>query len=365
MTEHLYAAIMAGGGGTRLWPLSRHGKPKQSLRLIGERTLFQMAVERLDPVIPVERTLILTIREQAKQLQDQIPELEWKNFILEPEPKGTASVIGLAAIYLRRRDPQAVMACLTADHYIPGVASFQKLLKAAYDIAQQGYLITLGVSPTRPDTGYGYIHRGEQLFQTDIHPSYRVLTFTEKPDLQTAEEYLSTGEYFWNSGMFIWHVDQILDEIRLQLPELFESLTKIEASIGTTDELAVTEKIWAGLENVTVDYGVMEGAQRVVMLPADDLGWVDVGDWSRLFDILPHDNMDNVIQAELVSLIDSKGLLIYQDINRSEKLIAGLGIEDLVIIDTGDVLFVCPRSRAPQLKKLVDSLRGSDLERYL
>jgi mannose-1-phosphate guanylyltransferase len=365
MTEHLYAAIMAGGGGTRLWPLSRRGKPKQSLPLIGEKTLFQMAVERLDPVIPVVRTLILTIREQAQQLQAQMPELEEENFILEPMPKGTASAIGLAAIYLRRRDPQAVMACLTADHYIPGVASFQKLLKAAYEIAQQEYLVTLGISPTRPDTGYGYIHRGEQLFLTDIHPSYRVMTFTEKPDLQVAEEYFRSGEYFWNSGMFIWHVGQILDEIRIQLPELYETLTKIEASIGTDDEQAVTETLWAGLENVTVDYGVMEGAQRVVVLPADDLDWIDVGDWSRLFDILSHDNMDNVIRAEQVSLIDSKGLLIYQDVERSEKLIAGLGIEDLIIIDTGDILFVCPRSKAPELKKLVDSLRGSDLERYL
>jgi mannose-1-phosphate guanylyltransferase len=365
MTKHLYAAIMAGGGGTRLWPISRRGKPKQSLRLIGEQTLFQMAIDRLDPIIPVERTLILTIRTQAQQLQDQIPNLKKENFILEPGPKGTASVIGLAAIYLRRKDPQAVMACLTADHYIPGVASFHKLLKAAYYIAQQGYLVTLGISPTRPDIGYGYIHRGEQLFLTEIYPSYRVDAFTEKPDLKMAEEYLQSGEYLWNSGMFIWHVDQIIEEIRLQLPELFDSLTKIEASIGTADELAVIEHLWVGLDIVTVDYGVMEGAQQVVVLPADDLGWVDVGDWNRLFDILPHDKMDNVIRAEQVSLIDSRGLLIYRDVDQSEKLIAGLGIEDLVILDTGDVLFVCPRSRASELKTLVDRLRGSDLERFL
>jgi mannose-1-phosphate guanylyltransferase len=365
MTEHLYAAIMAGGGGTRLWPLSRKDRPKQSLRLIGNQSLFQMAMQRIEPLIPIDRSLILTIREQAELLRAQVPELEDSNFILEPGPRGTASVIGLAAIYLRRRDPDAVMACLTADHYIPAVQSFQQLLRAAYEIAQQKILVTLGISPTSPDIGYGYIHRGEEIELTSLNKSYQVKEFTEKPDLNTAESYLRSGEYYWNSGMFIWHVDAILDEIQRQLPELYKCLMKIEKSIGTDDEFTITESLWTELESITVDYGIMEGAEHIVVLPADDLGWIDIGDWGRLFDILPHDALNNVVSSKEAELIDSKGIFVFQDVESSERLIAGLGIEDLVIIDTGDVLFVCPRSKASELKKLIEKLKGSNLERYL
>lgn len=366
MTDHLYAAIMAGGGGTRLWPLSRRGKPKQSLRLLGEQTLFQMAVKRLDPLLPVERTLILTVSEQKEQLQAQVPELADSNFILEPGPRGTASVIGLAAIYLRRRDPQAVMACLTADHYIRGIPRFQEILVAGYELAQHGHMITLGISPARPDTGYGYIQRSEERIDpaTQI-PAYRVLAFTEKPEFARAEQYLHSGDYLWNSGMFIWQVDTILSEIERQLPDLYAGLQQIDGSIGTSAELEVTEKVWAGLENVTVDYGVMEAAERVVVLLADDLGWIDVGDWGRLFDILPRDEDDNIVPAGKVSLIESRGNLIYQDRPDSDRLIAGIGIDDLVIIDTGDVLLVCPRAKASELKKLIETLSGPEMQRYL
>lgn len=364
MTEHLYAGIMAGGGGTRLWPLSRRSRPKQSLRLIGDQTLFQMAIDRLEPLVPLDRTMILTVREQADQLISQVPDLDDSNFILEPGPRGTASVIGLAAIYLRRKDPEAVMACLTADHFIPGVKPFQQLLQAAYEVAKQKHLVTLGISPSSPDTGYGYIRRGVKLDITDLHECYKVEAFTEKPDLETAKRYLQSGEYFWNSGMFIWHVDAILNEIERQLPDLYRALQKIDEVIGTEEEWSITEPLWMELESVTVDYGVMEGAEGVVVLPADDLGWIDVGDWGRLFDILPHDSLENVVLADEAELLDSSGVLIYQDTESSERLIAGIGLTDLVIIDTGDVLFACPRSRAPELKRILAQLKESNLDRY-
>lgn len=364
MTEHLYAAIMAGGGGTRLWPMSRRERPKQSLRLIGDQTLFQMAMQRLEPLIPIDRSLILTIREQSAQLKGQVPVLNDANFILEPGPRGTASVIGLAAIHLRKRDPEAVMACLTADHYIPSVDSFQNLLEAGYDLARENHLVTLGISPTSPDTGYGYIHRGSKL-ATAACDCYTVEAFTEKPDLKTAKSYLKSGEYFWNSGMFIWQVDVILNEIKRQLPDLFDGLMEIENVIGTDDAWNVTEQVWAGLENITIDYGVMERAEGVVVLRADDLGWIDVGDWGRLFDILPHDAFDNVLVAEEVRLLDSNGVLIYQDQESSQRLITGIGLSDMVIIDTGDALFACHRAKAAELKQLIEKLKQSDLDRYL
>lgn len=365
MSEHLYAAIMAGGGGTRLWPLSRRDNPKQSLRLFGDETLFQTALRRLDPLIPIDRTLILTVEAQEAQLRVQAPDLSDDNFILEPGPRGTASVIGLGAIYLRRRDPNAVMTCLTADHYIPEVKNFQTLLKAGSEAAQEGYLVTLGISPTGPDTGYGYIHQGPKIDLTPAGSAYQVQGFKEKPDLSSAQAYIRSGEYLWNSGMFIWRVDMILAEIKRQLPELFAGLEEIDRSIGSDDERDVTQDVWQGLQSVTIDYGVMEGAERVVVLSADNLGWIDVGDWGRLSEILPHDENDSIVIAENSRIIDSKGVLIYQDATSSKRLIASLGIEELVIVDTGDVLLVCPRERASELKKVIEGLSGSDLERYL
>lgn len=365
MTENLYAAIMAGGGGTRLWPLSRRQKPKQSLRLIGDETLFQMAVKRLEALIPLERILVLTVAEQAQQLSQQVPGLPQGNFILEPGPRGTASAIGLAAVYLRKRDPDAVMACLTADHFIPGVDAFLESLKLAYQIAQKGYLVTLGITPTRPDTGYGYIHRGEELELTSSRSSYKVKAFKEKPDLTTAEAYVQSGDYLWNSGMFIWRTDSILGEIQRQLPILANALEEISKELGAEGERNVVEKVWNTLETVTVDYGIMEGAERVVVLPADDLGWIDVGDWSRLFDILPRDEQNSIVRATEALILDSKGVFIYQDEESSSRLITGIGLDDLILIDTGDTIFICPRNRAADLKQLVERFRGTDLERYL
>jgi mannose-1-phosphate guanylyltransferase len=364
MTEHLYAAIMAGGGGTRLWPLSRRGRPKQSLSLIGDQTLFQMAMDRVDGLIPIDRTMILTVQEQADQLMSQVSALDDSNFILEPAPRGTASVIGLAAIYLRRKDPEAVMACLTADHFIPAVVPFQNVLQVACEVAKQNHLVTLGISPSSPDTGYGYIHRGAKLGITDLHDCYEVKAFTEKPDHETAKRYMQSGEYFWNSGMFIWHVDAILSEIEQQLPDLYQTLVKIDEVYGKDEERSITEQLWMELESITVDYGVMEGAKRVVVLPADDLGWIDVGDWGRLFDILPHDSLENVVIAKKAELLDSTGVLIYQDEESSDRLIAAIGLTDLVIIDTGDILFACPRSRAPEVKRILAQLKKLGLNRY-
>jgi mannose-1-phosphate guanylyltransferase len=324
-----------------------------------------MAIHRLDPIIPLENTLILTIQEQAELLGEQVPGLTDENFVLEPGPRGTASVIGLAAMQLKRRDPDAIMACLTADHYIPGVEAFQHLLRAGYEVASEGYIVTLGIPPTGPDTGYGYIHRGKPFSITDLHPQYEVKTFTEKPDSATAVKYLQRGDYLWNSGMFIWHVDTILSEIEQQLPKLFSSLEVIDKAFGTSDEAVVLKNEWSKLDSITVDYGIMEGAEKVVVLPANDLGWVDIGDWSRLFEILSKDEDGNVTHSQDVLLDDCKDTLIFQDADGPTRLIAGIGLEDFVVVDTGSVLLLCPKSRSDEVKHLIAKLREANLERYL
>jgi mannose-1-phosphate guanylyltransferase len=366
MATKYNAIIMAGGGGTRLWPLSRKQRPKQSLRLYSDRTLFQVAVDRLLPVMPVEQIKIVTIKDQASQLKAQVPGLPQENFILEPGPRGTASVVGLAAIKLEHHDPSSVMAVVTADHYIGHVERFQKLLLAAFELATEGDLVTLGITPSKPDIGYGYIQRGEERGEYGGYKAYHVKAFKEKPDAKLAASYVSSGQYAWNSGMFVWRVDRILDEIERQMPVLHEGLMEIKGVLGTPDEPAVLERIWQGLESETIDYGVMEGARNVSVIPADDLGWLDVGGWGRVFEILTADEDGNLLEASNTLIMDTAGTLIFQPRDLEEKrLIATLGVDDLVIVDTSDVLLVCSREDAQRVRDLVKKLKQAGLLEYL
>ena len=365
MDSNYYAAIMAGGGGTRLWPLSRKKRPKQALRFFGDRTLFQVSVERVLPIIEPEKILVLTIADHEEILAKQEELLLPKNFIIEPSPRGTASAIGLAAIYLNHRDPGSVMACLTADHYMTNEPAFRELLLAAYDAALDNHLVTLGITPEAPDPSYGYIHKGDAADKYRGLQTYTVRAFKEKPDADLAREYQQSGEYSWNSGMFVWRTDLILEEIQRQMPDLFSGLQEIEKALDTDRERETVGAVWSELKSITIDYGVMEGASRVVVIPADDLGWIDVGDWNRLYNVLEKDEDGNVSEAGSSLLLDTRGVLILQDGKReSGRLIAALGIDDLVIIDTEDVLLICRREIADQVKRLVDFMNERELGNY-
>jgi len=359
-TEHYYALIMAGGSGTRLWPLSRQARPKQALRLVGDRTMFQHSVERLAPLFSPDRTFIVTAAEQVGALLRQAPQLPGGNFIVEPVQRGTASAVGLGALYLRRRDPDATMAVLTADHYIGDCPAFQRVLAAAYEAAQQGHLVTLGIKPSFPSTGFGYIERGELLAEVDGLMAYRVEAFREKPDATAAEEFIANGRHTWNSGMFIWRVDRILAEMQKQMPRFYDQLMQLDAAMGADRESLVLSYVWPRVAAQTIDYGIMEGAHDVAVIPAE-MGWSDIGSWATLLDILPGDEHGNVIIDTDHIGVDTTQTLVYGN----NRLVATIGVSCLVVVDTDDVLLICPRDRAQDVKKIVEQLRKNGETQYL
>ena len=346
-----YALIMAGGGGTRLWPLSRQAKPKQALKLVGERTMFEHAVDRIAPVFQPDEVYVVTGADHVEELMLQAPELPRENFLVEPMGRGTAPAIGLGAIHLKRRDPEAVMAVLTADHFIRDVAQFRRVLTAAAQVAERGHLVTLGIAPSFPSTGFGYIKQGEKLDTVDGFPVFRAERFTEKPSAETAFMMVESGQYSWNSGMFIWRVDRILEEFARQMPEFYAQLAQVEAVLGTPAYESTLRRIWPEVTPQTIDYGVMEGAEDVVVIPVD-IGWSDVGNWSSMRDILPADEAGNVVVGEHLGL-DTRDTIVFG----RGRLVATIGLRDMIVVDTDDALLICPIEREQEVREVVRRLR--------
>ncbi len=350
----LYALIMAGGSGTRLWPRSRGSRPKQLLSLLSERTMLQEACQRIAPLVPDDKIFVVTSEVYTDVVRRQIPQVPTANIIGEPEGHGTAPCIGLSALYLRRLDREAVMAVLTADHYIEKADELRRALAAAAQVAEEGHLVTLGIEPDRPATGYGYIERAEKLAQVGRHEVYRVEKFTEKPDPATAKAFVESGRYYWNSGMFIWKVSVILREFQKLMPQLYSQLMEIDAALGTAEERAVLERIWPQVENETIDYGIMERAEDVAVIPVD-IGWSDVGSWATLYELLPADGEGNVVVGQHIGL-DTTGCLIHG----SRRLVATIGLENMIVVDTEDALLICPKERAQDVRDLVEKLISSN-----
>ena len=363
MSEHTYAVIMAGGGGTRLWPLSRRERPKQLLPLLGKETLFQSTVARLEDLFPPERILVVTVAGQAREMKEQVPSIPEENYLIEPSPRGTASVVALAAAVLQTRDPQAVMAIQTADHHIRDSKLFSNLIQTAIEVAEKNYLVTLGITPTFPSTGYGYIQQGDVLDGEYKYPVFAVQRFMEKPDDVTARQFLQSGDYSWNSGMFVWRADVILAEFERQMPDLFTAVKAIASAWDTARRDDVVRDRWNGLKSQTIDYGVMEKAERVAVLPAGGLGWSDVGSWDSLYEVLVPDTDGNVaVNAEHIE-IDTHHTLLYSE--NGQRLMVTIGLDDVIVVDSGDVLLVCKADQAQRVREVVELLKKSNQEKYL
>jgi len=358
-----YALIMAGGIGTRLWPFSRRDRPKQSLRLVGERTMFEHAVDRIAPLFQPEEIFVVTGAEHVAALAAQAPELPAENFIVEPQGRGTGPCIGLGAIHLRRQDREAVMVVLTADHFISDTGGFRRALTAAAQVAARGHLVTLGIKPSSPSTGYGYIKQGESLGEVEGFPVFRAERFTEKPSLETAIHMVDSGEYSWNSGMFIWRLDRIMEEFQRQMPEFYVQLAEIEATLYTPGYEATLNRVWPHVVRQTIDYGVMEGAEDVAVIPVD-IGWSDVGSWASLMELLPADDEGNIVVGPHLG-IDTHDTLIFGAGGDKRRLIATIGLEGMVIVDTEDALLVCSREREQEVRTIVRQLEAWEKKRYL
>jgi mannose-1-phosphate guanylyltransferase len=354
MTPHhpeLYVVIMAGGQGTRFWPRSRRQRPKQLLNIVGETTMLEQTVARLSSLVAAERIVVVAGRAYRDLIRDGLPQLPDENFLFEPIGRNTAACVAWAALWVQQRAPDAVMAVLPADHLIRNEPEFLRVLTVAAQAAQPfNRLVTLGIQPTHPETGYGYIRVGEDGHQIDGRDVFRVAQFVEKPSRQKAEQFLAEGKYFWNSGMFIWRADSIWHEISRYLPQLTQELEAVGRAV-TADELTtVLDTVYPRLPSVSIDVGVMERARDVWVVPAD-IGWSDVGSWRALSEFLTPDAQGNVVIGNQRG-IDTSGCFIYTP----NKLVATIGLTDLVVIETDDVVLICPKERDQDVRKLVELL---------
>jgi len=360
-------AIMAGGGGTRFWPWSREECPKQILPIISNRSMIWETVERIRCFTSCEKIFIVTSRSQAKDLQREVPQIPQSNLLLEPLGKNTAPCLCLAALYIQKLNPEAVMVVLPADHFIADRRGFLRTLKAAVGFtAKRNLLMTLGIPPTEPETGYGYIQKGENLDKVNGISVFKAKAFREKPTRAKARAYLRTGKYLWNSGMFIWKVGVFLAALEKYLPQLYEEMQPLQNHLGTARGEKLLEKVYARCQPISVDYGIMEKAENVALIEAQ-FHWDDVGSWAALCKILPKDERGNALMAGKqagegkILAIDSSGCLIRGE----EKLIAVIGIKDTVVVEAGNAFLVCPRDRAQDIRRVIEELKNRGWTRYL
>jgi mannose-1-phosphate guanylyltransferase len=365
LTTH--AVILAGGRGTRFWPRSRMRTPKQLLNIVGKDTMLQQTVLRLRPLISAGRIWTVTNAEQAAAVRKQVPAAARRCALIEPMGMNTAAAIGLAAIHIRHAaHGDALMAVLPADHYIEQPQRFRKIMRAALDVAREpGRMVVLGIPPTRPDTGFGYVERMGDPIASKGFPVFAVRRFTEKPELKLAQEYVSSGNYQWNAGMFFWRVSTFLENLKSFLPKTHAALETVAEFIGTRSYERKLRAIYSELENISVDYAVLElatrtdGPPRVFVIPAD-VGWSDIGSWAAVYELLAKNSGENVIAGNGYTL-DAESNFLWSP----SKFVAAVGVRNLVVVETPDALLICPRDRAQDVGKIVKWLEEENLRKLL
>lgn len=359
----MYAAILAGGVGTRLWPRSRQAHPKQFSDITGAgRTMIQATVDRLEGLVPPDRIWIVTGEAYADLAAHQLPALNASQILAEPSGRNTAPAIGLACVHLARRQPDAVLAVLPADHVIPQCEPFRQALARAGEAAQAGYVVTLGIEPGFAHTGYGYIKRGAPVAELTSGgpPVYDVERFLEKPDRATAEGFLRDGGYYWNGGIFVFRVDVMLAELERQLPALYAQLRAIGDALESPIAAAVLAEQWAQMDSVSIDVGIMEGARRMAMTPLQ-AGWNDVGSWDALESVLQRDKDDNFIALGNAVSLESYGNIVFTE----KRVVALIGVDDLVIVEEGDALLIGHKHQMQRVRQIVDMLREQGREELI
>ncbi|UCD27467.1 MAG: mannose-1-phosphate guanylyltransferase [Planctomycetota bacterium] len=354
-----HAVIMAGGSGTRLWPLSRRKKPKQLLHIFEGKSLLRRTVERLIGLFDPEHIYIITGKDHLPPIEKELPELPKENLMGEPCPRDTANAVGLAAHLLALKDPDGTMGIFTADHIITPKDVFQDTVRRGFEAAEKydDALVTFGIKPTVPHTGYGYIYRCHEL-DAGV---YEVREFKEKPNLKTARLYYKSGEYYWNSGMFAWKLSTIIDQLAKHQPTLNDGLKQVAADFHDQSKAKTVGERFAAQQKISIDFAVMEKADRVltVEMPCN---WLDVGSWNALADIFPPDKFGNILAAPNVQLLDAENSII---VSESDHLIAAIGIEDLIIVHADDVTLICKKDDAQRIKDMVQQVKSTTGERYM
>jgi mannose-1-phosphate guanylyltransferase len=351
----VHAVILAGGRGTRFWPRSRTRTPKQLLNIVGKQTMLEQTVARLRPLIPAERIWTVTNSEQASEVKKQLPAAARKRVLTEPVGRNTAAAIALAALHVRHSaHGDALLAVLPADHYIANPERYRIIVRAALDVARRkGRMVVLGIPPTRPETGFGYIERMGDALDSKGFPVYAVRRFTEKPALSVAKVYAGSGDYHWNAGMFFWRASTFLENLDRHLPKTFAALESLGENIGKSSYERKLRAIYPKLQSISVDYSILEpatrqpGAPSVFVIPAE-VGWSDIGSWAAVYELLAKHPGDNVLPRDGYAL-DSSGNLCWS----ASKFVAAVGVNDLVVVETPDALLICPRERAQDVGKVV------------
>jgi len=364
--KHLFGLILCGGGGTRLWPRSTNKFPKQFAKITTKESIFQATIRRFGKFIPWERIFVVTTTQRYGRIcKKQAPKVPDKNIIIEPVRRDTAIAHGLGALYIKKIDSEAVIVNESADHPIQNLPLYIKTLLVASQAAYCGdLLVAIGIKPASPHTGMGYIKTGKTKQQINNMPVLKISAFTEKPDLKNAKKFVKEGNYFWNANEYVWRADTILKALKKHKPEIGRGLEKIEASLGKKDERMTIKKVYQEAPKVSIDYAVSEKAKNFLMVEGK-FGWIDIGDWKVVYEVSKKDKKGNVIlhfgeKGEFLE-IDAKNNLIQFD----DQLIAAIGVEDLVIVDVEDVILVCKKDRAEDVKKFVNYLKKRGRDEYL